>query len=509
VQPHIHRGYTFEQLRPAWISFVDRLAAEHASRPALIDRNTFATLFRFFRSAYEAREKPDDGVAALAVRWLSGDWLDADEARRLALPPGPGRDAPAGLADNQQIKLVLVALARLARSLGRPLLLCFDQVDNLDEAQAAALARFLEALLDSAANLLVVAAGVQATLLHWREQKVFQDSAWDRLAQFQVRLHRIGPAEGRQLIAARLDAFLGPFADLEPVRRRREQDPLFPLGEGWYAAALRDRVDVRPRDVLTWAREGWRRQQEALDRHGGPAWLDGWPGEVSPVGHGEAVQQLDDDRLRQAIDERVAQKIREHVQQRLAQPEALPPDAFNLLGLVHALLQQCAAAGGPVRAAQRVLPPRSGRPSPYHLLVRTCPADGREVSTGLLFLATADARSTTGFLRRLAQDRHPPDRVLLVTDQRRPAALGSKGQEYLNRLRRRDPDRFREVELTFEQYVALEALQAVAGQARSGELEVEVAPGQARPLTEAEVIASHRRQGRYAALPPLREVLGG
>src|SRR5262249_3240019 len=152
-----------------------------------------------------------DGVASLAVRWLAGDYLDPPEAARLRLPPARSRDEPVGLADNQQVKQVLVTLARLARSARQPFLLCFDQVDNLDAAQMAALARFLEALLATAPNLLVATAGVQATLLPWRQARVIQDSAWDRLAQFEVQLQRVTPDEAERIVAARLGRFLEPF----------------------------------------------------------------------------------------------------------------------------------------------------------------------------------------------------------------------------------------------------------------------------------------------------------
>src|SRR5262249_21285637 len=150
----------------------------------LIDRTVWDVLFRFYRSVYRASQGKEDGiVAASAVRWLSGQALDPEEARTLELPPAPRIDEPVALLDNQQIKQVLVALTRLAASKDRPFLLVFDQVDNLDEEQAAALARFLEALIDSSPNLLVVTAGVKDTLIGWHDTRIIQASAWDRLAQ--------------------------------------------------------------------------------------------------------------------------------------------------------------------------------------------------------------------------------------------------------------------------------------------------------------------------------------
>src|SRR5262249_34041464 len=114
----------------AYEALLDRIALDGAARAVPLDRTVYRVLFRFCRSACHARQGADDGLAVLALNWLSGDFLDPDEARRLGLPPGRGRDEPAALADHEQIKQVLVALTRMASSRGQPFVLCFDQVDN-------------------------------------------------------------------------------------------------------------------------------------------------------------------------------------------------------------------------------------------------------------------------------------------------------------------------------------------------------------------------------------------
>ncbi len=229
----------------AYGKLIDGLSQEESSRAAPVDRSIYDILYRFLCSSYQAHETHEECEAILAVRWLSGDCLEPAEARRLSLPPSRVPDEPAALADNQQIKQVLVALSRTALSWRRPFLLCFDQVDNLDDDQAAALSRFLEALIDSAPNLLVVTAGIQSSLLRWREMKVIQDSAWDRLAQFEVPLLRLAPQEGRRIVAARLEKAVQPFADQEPVQRRLREDALFPLGRLWAEEFFRDKIDLR------------------------------------------------------------------------------------------------------------------------------------------------------------------------------------------------------------------------------------------------------------------------
>ena len=80
---------------------------------------------------------------------LAGDALDPEDSALLHLPPAPHRGDPVSLVDQQQIRQVLTALSRLAATQQRPFVLAFDQVDNLDAEQFSALARFLEALIDS------------------------------------------------------------------------------------------------------------------------------------------------------------------------------------------------------------------------------------------------------------------------------------------------------------------------------------------------------------------------
>ena len=103
-------------------------------------------------------------------------------------------------------------------------------------------------------------------------------------------------------------------------------------------------------------------------------------------------------------------------------------------------------------------------------------------------------------LRRLAQDSRPLDQVLLVTDERLPFNPATAGQDYLEQIRLRYGERFRHRELTFDHYAELEALQVIVGQARSGDLEVEMpSPDTRRPKP---MIASACRQSRFLTHPP-------
>jgi hypothetical protein len=422
------------------------------------------------------------------------------------LPPSGGPDEPAALADDEQIKHVPLALCRMAASRGQPLILCFDQVDNLDLDQAATLARFLAALLDSSANLLVVISGIQATLLQWRGQKVIQDSAWDRLGQFEIALQRMSVTEVRQIVAARLRHFLEPYAHCPALSRRAQDDPLFPLGESWAGEFLKDKIEVRPRDALSWAREGWRRAQAALQELGGPAWLARWNGDRPAE---RPTRSWTADQIQAAIDIQVAEKFAQHKAPRQAAPHTLPPNAPELAGLVAALVEQATppeqAGNGP--RVEHVPALRRGKRPPFDLVVHHASVPNGETRSGLLFLTTESANAVTATLRRLVDDTDPPQRLFLITDERMPLRFGPIGKEYYDELRQRGGPGFEHLELTFTQYAELDALQATVAMARCGDLEIELPGGWSRSVSTEEVISSHRRQRRYLTAPVLKELL--
>jgi hypothetical protein len=180
--------------------------------------------------------------------------------------------------------------------------------------------------------------------LRFHADKVIQDSAWDRIAQFEVLLQRATVPEARRIVAARLARFFAPFGTLTPVQQQIAQDPLFPLGRPWADAFLGDKIDVRPRGVINAAREGWRREQETLRRLGGETWLANW-GEVrSPPGEEEKPAPTTVD-IQREVDLRVAQKVAEQKTRRHREPHTLPADAAQLAGLVFSLLKQCQRSG--------------------------------------------------------------------------------------------------------------------------------------------------------------------
>ncbi len=496
---------TWPQVEAAYRRLVGRLAAEDPSQGVLFDPTVYDVLYRFLREAHPSLQGRGDTLADLAVRWLAGEVLEPAEAPLLGLPARPNPDAPVALADNQHVKQVLVTLTQVARAAGRLCLLCFDQVDNLDEDQVRALTRFLHDLLDSAGNLLVVTTGVQQTLLGFRQRGVITETSWDRVAQFEVPLGRLYHAQGWELLRARLRPFLEPFRGVAEVEQRLREDGLFPLGSAWFEQRVGQLLDFRPRDLIGWACERWQRLQDSLGAMPGRLWLERWPEE----GEAAAVGTLSQPEQQVAIERAVRRRMAERKAHCLQHRDLLPADEDRLLGLVEAALGQCRNGRYALQDWQRVPIPKVGPREPYDLLLdqRAAP-DGPSLRFGVRVLVADHGRTVTNTLQRIREASTPPGRVLLVTDARRPLPLGNMGHELLEELRGHGDQAFRTVELTFDQLADLDALEEVVRLARAGDFEIELAPGQRRPVTEAEVAAAHHREGRYLAHPLLRELLG-
>ncbi len=467
-------------------------------------RDVYEVLFQFYRHARP--ERADDPsrrrLASEAIAWLSGDEVDSEIARSLGLKVD--LTTPAMIVDDAQVEQVIMALARMASMSGQPLILCVDQVDNLDPEKLRSVVQFLHALLDHASNLLVITSGVKQLLLDYCRQGVIGESTWDRIAEHRVDVNRITRVDARMILEARLEQFHEPFVEMEEVRHRVHEDTLFPLGCHWLEERLADGIDFRPRDILTWARDAWETQQTRIGELGNERWIEEWPLAKTSAKAPEPPVDIE-----AAIDAAVARKIEEQIAQHRLHPGSLPPDAGNLAGLVESLLAHCADDGLPYtfRGIERSGKTR-GKLPPYDLLVheRRDP-DGREVRTGVSFITNVGL-SATAALRRLLEDDSTLDHRILVTDQeRRPLKVGPQGAEYYRKLGALGQGKFEHLKLDFEQYARLDAMQGVVGMARSGDLEIEAPRGTIRPVTDAEVIASHHRQDRYRQHPLLRPLL--
>ncbi|VTR92394.1 Uncharacterized protein OS=Sorangium cellulosum (strain So ce56) GN=sce5406 PE=4 SV=1: DUF2791 [Gemmata massiliana] len=443
----------------------------------------------FLKTAMLERSRQGDGEAAgAAVRRLSGDGLDEDEAKAVGQRPADVEN-PLDAADSAG---VLALLAQIARAEGKPLVICFDQINNLPRQQIADVSRLLHDLNDRLRNTLLVLSEVQGELVKLTEAGVISQATWDRLSANKVELQRVIVPKCRRILEARLEQFLVPFEGEEEVKRHYTEDGLFPLGENWFRDRFGKSVDVRPRHMIDAAREQWEELQKSLvatpDKR---KWLDRWPNVDRTVKEPRKVEEL--------IDEEVGKAVSGRITRHTATSNALPPNADNLCGLTEALL----AASGVGLAVSR---PKHG--SPYDLLVRASRPGGGETTTGLVFVATGSSNSVTSALARLLGDKNTPNQVILVTDQRLPLAFGratkAQGRNHYTALK--TVPGFEHLELPLTEYAALEALDTVSRQAR--DLEIRQPDGSARALQRDEVIASYRRTGRFKTHPLLSRFIG-
>lgn len=278
-----HSRGNWEQLRQAYDQLIGQTAWRSPMAGPLLNRPIYEMFFRYYQNAYPARHAGTNPIASLALRWLAGESLSSGEVEQLGIPAlGAGLDNPV-LSEHGHALQVFIALTELARHAGRLFLLCFDQADNLDDAQMQALARFQQDLLGSAGNLLVICAGARDAFERFVQQRAITPAAWDRLAQVEVNLGRISTARGRELLWARLQRFLAPARGEQHLEKFISRDALFPLGSPWLAARFSDMREARPRDLLVWAAQRWQQHQETLTTTPPNIWLNRMAEETAVV----------------------------------------------------------------------------------------------------------------------------------------------------------------------------------------------------------------------------------
>ncbi len=444
-----------------------------------------------------------------AVSWLSGETLGPEEARLLGHTVG---DEGLALPDDAAVEHVLFVLSRLCALAELPLVLCLDQIDNLEEDAARALASYAHALLDRSKHLVVIVSGVKQTLLSMRRDEVIPAAAWDRIAERILELHRVSPAEARAILERRLDAVLSVFEEsgVAEVVAARGADRLFPLGERWLTQRLGDVPELRPRDAILWARDRWEAQQQQLADLGGKRWLAEWPGpSEGPATTGQTPDLPAGPSPEEAVDAEVKRKLVEGINRRRLQPASLPPDEDNMATLTHRLLSESAGQGSyTLVSVERPAGKKRGPAPAYHLFAREKRADGVIVTTGVTFLCAASGHGARAPLQRMAEDPKPPDHRILVTDdERRPLKLGDAGKTAYDKLCDQGRRRFLHLRLEFSRHAELDSLVGLLGAARSQDLEIEHPRGQYRKVSEAEVMASFHRQGLLLGHPLLRELL--
>jgi len=466
------------------------------------DSDVFAVVFRFFCSIEWASAIPEGPArrrhlenAAIAIRWLKGDLLDAEDARRIGRLVLPGHDTTQLSED--QIETVLLVVARLARVIKRPVILCVDQVDNMRSDQFTSLCQTLQSLIDNSTNTLVVVSGVRETILQRIQDRTLPEAFADRVdAARPIDVRRIDRDAGRQILQDRLHQFLVPFEDSLDVKNCFASDALFPLGTAWFDGTQADAVEVRPRDVITWANTRWCEIQTRLKAEGPSNWLATW----EKTSLDRTIPRLTKAELIAAIDAKVAEKLEESLNNYRLNRSQLQANAGDLIFLTKSLLEQCLNRpehGYTVTDVQE----RGGREIDLRVLES---AKGRSVQNDVQFIVTRNKASAAHQLRKLRDSKGADRRILVTEEEREPLRpLGAEGQQRYRELQALGNDVFTHVCMDFDQFAMLASMARVIELAR--DMDLEIAPrGFPRPVDESQVIDSYHRQNRFRSMPLLR-----
>ena len=521
VSATINQALTEQNLRHA-VDVPTAQKAYQALRNRLDgDPSIYHVMWLFFEDVFcRINGRSATGRAELAKRWLSGGYLDPNEAKLLELNSVMTADEGCTL-DLEQMKEVLKVLCQFAGFRQRSFILCFDQVDTLTIDQVQSWSAATHALLDICPRLLVVTSGVDNTFIEWARQNVMPQSSWDRIRQFSINLSGIDADAARTMIQDRLQGSLAQFESLPEASELKTRDSLFPLGESWAKQTLFDstgekKSDLRPRSVINQAGSAWDREAAASVQLGINDWFETWPHESAAPNPLNDEMEID---LSPAIDQRVAAKVEEHRKSRLLRPEELPVDAGNLAGLLTSILKSCEKASLAVKTERYpqfggiVTSTAKSRTKPaFQFLIEQwsgSPADEKK-RIGVAIAETSRGNAATSLMKRIIaelEDPNGPDQVVLIVDGREPLQLADKGQDYFKELKAQ-PDRFTCVTLDFQDYALLDAFEAVVGMARSGDLEVLLSHAISRPISEAEVYESHHRTQRYLGPHVLGTLIG-
>ncbi|MCA9080451.1 MAG: ATP-binding protein [Planctomycetaceae bacterium] len=459
------------------------------------------------------------------VDWLSGDSISQEAANRIGVSIPEAKDEEEEtlrLPDDQHIATVFSSLCTLAGMSDRVLMICLDQFDNLHADQVTALSNFLLGLFGHCRHLVMITSGITQTIQHFVESGTIPRAAWDRMGQTELALPQCTQREVSEMLIMRLENFRSKFEAVAELRPYFEREVLFPIAEKDFLERFESMVEIRPRIVLSWASDAWEQQQDLLDDLGETEWLRTWdcvPGET-PSERGKKSGQTTEPKrgkeevvprppidLPAAIDKVVRDAITEGIADRREQSGNLPPDADNLTTLTERLLNVCTGREEYSLTKLKRSVPAKGKNVPYHLEVEERIAGkSTKALSGVAFVTTRNGASAFHALNRLLKVAKKLQHRILVTDEERaPLPQSTKCAEKYRELLALGTLQFRHIKLSFQQYVELDSLRSVMDEA--GDLVVESAPGEFRPLTREEVIESLHRQRRLLKHPLLEELL--
>jgi hypothetical protein len=462
-----------------------------------LDQTIRAVLLKVGINMHRAHlEQPNanEAIIEAGLAWLSGEDLEPEQIEALGF--SSATEIHNGLRDDQDVERVFHAMAEMSGLAGRPFILCVDQFDNLSEAQVRATSRFLHVLVDHVPNLLCILSGVTENVLDLVDRNIIPSANWDRVAEERLDLNLVTQDQALQIVEERVAAFRKGFMNLDAVRHAVDRDSLFPLTHQAFQFRMGSALRVRPRQIIRWARESWDAEVAKCRESGVVQWLTNWsPGTESDFDLTPAPPPpgLWDD----LVDEVVEQKRVSQVQTRLQNPGSLPPEDSNLMELVHRLLE---SAGRHPEFGVKSVQMESAM-SGHPLTVETVAG----LRVGVAAVVANKAIVSTLAVKRLHQDPTPPALLVLVEDDRRPIKRTATAEGYLEGLEKRGSG-FAHETIGLQQHAELDALASVFLDARLGNIEVDW-QGEAKTISEADVLASMVRKNLLAQAPIVKLVL--
>jgi hypothetical protein len=382
-----------------------------------------------------------------AAGWLAGDSLPEAVSSALGLGPDSADDR------EEAARSVVTALCKLAGGT-LPIVFCFDQVEALqrsrdDDNALFRFGRLAADLHDTDPNVFLVTCLQSAVLESFNKAVPAADA--QRMAKRRVVLDPLSDKQVEKLLRARLES----IGELVALRQKRPNDPFYPLPRRFVNDLAADRTGAVPRRLLA---EAARKFEE--------------------LSHGKVEEAPNDD-------EYLATEL--FLRQQTAKTELGPGDTPRVVIQGVQLMAKLGAT--PVSTADET---------------HTDLILGGKRKVALSIRNEADGRVLGPKLKRLLQDTPRPDgaRVVIVRDPRLTIAKTAvKTRENLALLQAKGA---KLVEPTLAALAALEALQSLFSDAKSGDLANDGAP-----LAEGTVLEWLRRLQRESdiSIEPIAELM--
>ncbi len=351
------------------------------------------------RRGHETNEKIE-----LAVRWLKGSMLEAEELRLIGVNQNFGTTKESGQADYLAALRVFGILTRGQA----PIILVFDQLDTSESNTINSLGNQLLHLIGSesaAPNYLIVTAGVREQMDGFVSERIITPAVADVIFKTRIDLPSLDIGQCESIVKKRLAGLLTPKErQLLPI----EADSLFPFTRPFLVSRLAGPIKPPARQVITAFRAVFRELKDSVSVD----WFRKWPS-VLPLGPGLDGVPPPSPKIVSFLTEELGKRVAKHNEAKVTGPMD-----DDLLAATIRILVKTTHANGPLALSE--LPTGQYRtPAPSFFGVRSNP-DG-EVLVGVVANSKGSGNSLKAVLvkvKEFLEPAHPERAVLLVRDSR-------------------------------------------------------------------------------------------